>query len=86
MKVEPKVAPQTQNDAKKLKTGNNNLNNKNSTSNKPSSKFLFVKNFVRPFTKNAVESLFKQKGNVEEWAMDPIKSKAYIAVNFLNFI
>eukprot|EP01117_Protostelium_nocturnum_P001765 TRINITY_DN1218_c0_g1_i2.p2 TRINITY_DN1218_c0_g1~~TRINITY_DN1218_c0_g1_i2.p2 ORF type:complete len:418 (-),score=166.99 TRINITY_DN1218_c0_g1_i2:33-1286(-) len=67
-----KNAPQ----GKKLKTS--------VPSNKQSSRFLFIKNFVRPFTKNAVESLLKQKGTVEEWAMDPIKSKAYVAYSTVD--
>jgi len=45
---------------------------------RPASNTVFVRNFVRPFTKQAVEELVSQKGKPVEWGMDQIKTKCYI--------
>eukprot|EP01114_Cavostelium_apophysatum_P019812 TRINITY_DN6474_c0_g1_i1.p1 TRINITY_DN6474_c0_g1~~TRINITY_DN6474_c0_g1_i1.p1 ORF type:complete len:413 (-),score=131.87 TRINITY_DN6474_c0_g1_i1:31-1269(-) len=38
---------------------------------------VFIKNFVRPFTKKHVEELLSTKGAPKKWDMDSIKSKCY---------
>jgi hypothetical protein len=45
-----------------------------------SSNVVFVRGFVRPFTKQAVKDLIDQFGRVLEWGMDAIKSRCYIIV------
>jgi len=47
-------------------------------SKKPVSNILFITNFVRPFTKQAVEDLLKQTGKVKDWGMDAIKSRCFV--------
>jgi len=47
-------------------------------SKKPVSNVLFITNFVRPFTKAAVQELLGQTGKVKEWGMDPIKSRCFV--------
>jgi len=44
----------------------------------PKTNVLFIQHFVRPFTKPAVETLLTSTGSVLQWAMDNIKSKAYV--------
>jgi RNA recognition motif-containing protein len=44
----------------------------------PKSRFLFIKNFVRPFTKQSVLELLSQYGKVLSWDMDNIKSRCFV--------
>jgi len=47
-------------------------------SKKSPSNVLFITNFVRPFTKQAVSELLSQTGKVKDWGMDSIKSRCYV--------
>ena len=49
----------------------------------PRTNTLFIINFVRPFTKAAVEELLNQNGSLKlvEWGMDFIKSKCFAVVS-----
>jgi len=53
-------------------------------SKKPPSNVLFITNFVRPFTKQAVQELLNQTGRVKEWGMDDIKSRCYVIYETLE--
>lgn len=47
----------------------------------PVTSFLFVRNFVRPFTIPAVEELLNKHGKVVQYAMDSVRSKCYVIVS-----
>jgi len=47
-------------------------------SRRPPSTVVFIRGFVRPFTKQAAKDLLDQSGQVIEWGMDAIKSRCHV--------